>query len=108
MAALRRQPGYRSTRPLHGPKGEVRGALLDDGTIVRLGKHASPQVIAAFAAGRTVAVRGEGRTVSEGRCIEVRQVGSSLDDLEPIDRPPPRPKAKAGRHGGREEAGRAA
>jgi hypothetical protein len=84
-------------RPLHGPKGEFRGALLDEGTIVRVGKHAGPHVTAAFAAGRTVAVRGEGRATSEGRCIEARLIGRSMEDLEPIDRPPPHPKPKPAR-----------
>lgn len=29
----------RVRRPLHGPKGEVRGALLEDRTIVRFAPH---------------------------------------------------------------------
>lgn len=93
-------------RPLHGPKGELRGALLDDGAIVRIGKHAGPQVISAFAAGRTVAVRGEGRATSEGRCIEAHLFGPSMDNLKPVDRPRPHPKPKTGRGSG--ESGRGA
>lgn len=48
-AKARRRPGEAAgvvARPLHGPKGEVRGALLEDGTLVRLSKHTAAAQVA--------------------------------------------------------------
>src|SRR5689334_12003268 len=61
-------------RSLHGPKGEVRGVLLDDGTVVRFGKHYGDAAKKLAAAGKAVTVRGEGVALAEGRCIDAKHV----------------------------------
>ncbi len=81
-------------RILHGPKGGVRGALLDDGTIVRLGKHAGPKMAKLLAVGMPLAARGAGVKVAEGCCIEAHFVGASTSTLVPIKGRPDHKKAK--------------
>lgn len=66
---------------LFGPKGELRGALLGDGTVVRIG----PKEAAAFAAllrpGARLAVRGNGLVTDHGRVIAVEAISPSLAAL---------------------------
>jgi hypothetical protein len=71
-------------RVLHGPKGEARGALLDSGTIVRLGKHAGPKAAKLLVVGKPLAGRGEGVKMAEGCCIEAHIIGVSTRTLEPV------------------------
>jgi hypothetical protein len=63
----------RIERLLHGPRGEVRGALLEDGTIVRLGKDKDAGA-KKLAVGKTVAVKGDGVVLVYGRCIEAKHL----------------------------------
>jgi len=82
-------------RTLHGPKGETRGALLDDGTIVRIGKHAGSDVTRLLIAGKPLAARGEGVAMPDGQCIEAHFIGTSMESLQRTnDRPHKEPKPK--------------
>jgi hypothetical protein len=69
---------------LYGPKGDLRGALLEDGSIVRIG----PKEAAAFAdllrprAG--IAVRGEGIETPHGRAVAAKEIGTSFGELRPV------------------------
>lgn len=80
-------------RTLHGPKGNKRGALLTDGTIVRLGKHADKKAVDLLAVGRTLAARGEGVMDGDGGCLEAVLIGVSMEALEPVGGKPAK-KAK--------------
>jgi hypothetical protein len=82
-------------RTLHGPKGETRGALLDDGTIVRTGRHDGPDTTRLLTVGKPLAVRGEGVATADGRCIEAHFIGTSTDSLKRTGGKPPKgPKPK--------------
>src|SRR5207245_2053273 len=78
----------RVVRALHGVKGEVRGALLEDGSIVRLGKHARPEARALLVAGSELAARGEGVSTDFGTCLEAKLIGTSRDKLQPAQGKP--------------------
>lgn len=78
----------RVVRALHGAKGEVRGALLEDGSIVRLGKHARPEIRALLVAGGELAARGEGVSTDFGTCLEAKLIGTSRDKLRPAEGKP--------------------
>ncbi|MBI1777858.1 MAG: hypothetical protein HYR63_21160 [Proteobacteria bacterium] len=82
-------------RILHGPKGEARGALLEDGRIVRFAAKDAEAVASLLAPGRPLAVRGEGLTSALGTVIEAHEMGSSLDGLRPLKARKPKPA----RHG---------
>ncbi|SAK98831.1 hypothetical protein AWB80_07579 [Caballeronia pedi] len=63
-------------QPLHGPAGDVNGALLADGTIVRMPPSAAWQAASLLIAGQTLAVQGCGLTTAWGRVIDAQAVGT--------------------------------
>jgi hypothetical protein len=77
-------------RALHGPKGEARGALLEDGRIIRVPAHEAERIAHLLSPGQTLAIRGEGLALALGTVIEAREIGPSMDDLHPLK--PKKPK----------------
>jgi len=80
---------------LFGPKGELRGALLSDGTVLRIGPKEAEQIAALLAPDATVAARGDGLVTKHGRVIHVDEIGPDEDRLKRIKKP----KDKKPRHG---------
>ncbi len=78
-------------RPLHGPKGEVRGALLEDGRIIRVPPHEAEERATLLQAGAGLAARGPGIVVDGATVIDAREFGASMAVLQPV-----RPKALKG------------
>lgn len=72
---------------LHGPRGEVNGALLEDGTIVRLPPPEARRLSALLAPGQTVAAEGPGLSNALGKVIEVRRLGPTPEQLSAVDAP---------------------
>ncbi len=83
--------------PLHGPRGELNGALLADGTIVRLPPPAAQRVAGQLAAGQAVFVRGFGQASPLGKVIAVRAIGPDVGHVTELGGPrqgePGRPPA---------------
>ena len=61
-------------RVLHGPKGEARGALLEDGRIVRMPPHTDEALHDSLAPGDKLAARGEGLSNPLGTAVA--EIGS--------------------------------
>jgi hypothetical protein len=85
---------------LCGPKGELRGALLTSGMIVRVGPKEAANIAALLAPGARLAVRGEGLEMKYGRVIHALEIGAGPRSLKPMKNPKPRdkepkPEAKA-------------
>jgi hypothetical protein len=78
-------------RGLHGPKGELRGALLEDGAVLRLGPKEAARVAALLSPGARLAARGWLTEVPEGRVLEVEEIGADMAALAPV-KPPKHPK----------------
>ena len=72
---------------LHGPKGELNGALLEDGTIVRLPPHEAARLAADLAPGAALYVQGQGFEGPLGRVIAARAIGPDLEQLVQIALP---------------------
>ncbi len=81
--------------PLFGPKGELRGALLADGTVIRIGPKEAEQLAGLLAPNGKVAVRGEGVETKHGRVVDAKEIGTSSHDLRPIKEAKPKPKHEA-------------
>jgi hypothetical protein len=82
-------------RALHGPKGEVRGALLEDGHIIRFTPHEGPRLKELLSRGHTFAARGDGLTTRLGTVIEAHEIGADVQSLRPVgkhDKPEKKPK----------------
>lgn len=73
---------------LHGPRGDLNGVLLQDGTIVRLPPPEAQRREAALAVGKTVFVQGEGVASPLGRVVEARMIGTSAQDATALPMPP--------------------
>jgi hypothetical protein len=71
-------------RLLYGKKGEVKGVMLDDGTVVRFPPHAAYQFATQLQPGQNIAVEGLGTQNEYGRGIEAIAIGASPQTLQPI------------------------
>ena len=80
--------------PLHGPKGDVNGALLDSGVIVRLPPPEAARYANLLQAGQPLAARGVELRTALGSVLDAHEIGASADRLTPVQapaerRPPP-------------------
>jgi hypothetical protein len=85
---------------LRGRQGEVNGAILADGTTVRLPPDRAERFAELLRPGATLAVRGQGRSTVFGTVIEAQAIGPNPQQLTEFDwrgprddrrPPPPRP-----------------
>ncbi len=74
--------------PLHGPRGDLNGALLEDGTIVRLPPPEAQRLAAILVAGAPLTVQGLGSEGPLGRVIEARSIGPDATHLAQVAAPP--------------------
>ncbi len=74
---------------LHGPRGELNGALLVDGTMVRLPPPEARRLASKLAPGAPLYVQGIGFAGPLGRVIEAREIGPDPTQLVQITVPPP-------------------
>jgi hypothetical protein len=79
---------------LHGKQGEVNGALLEDGTVLRLPPPEAERLEGWLRPGQVVSVSGDMLDTALGRVIDVRALGSSPDQMTEFTgpRPPRGPK----------------
>ena len=85
---------------LHGKRGEVNGALFDNGTILRLPPLEAERLQGWLQPGQTVAVRGVSLVTPLGTVIDVSAIGASPDQMSELAfRPLAGPKG-AGPKGG--------
>lgn len=91
-------------RLLHGPRGQVHGALLKDGASVRWPPHATEAFADLLAVNAPLVVRGKFIATSIGAVIEAEAMGEQSDSLKAIPKPhdkkpPKHPKPDGhGRH----------
>ena len=83
---------------LFGPKGELRGALLADGTVIRIGPKEAEQVAKLLHPNAKIAVRGDGIETKHGRVVHAKDVGSNVHDLHPIKDAKSKPKHEPKSH----------
>jgi hypothetical protein len=82
---------------LHGPRGEINGVLLTDGTVLRLPPDAAVNLATLLQPGSTVIAQGEEVSNPIGKVLEVREIGTSRNQLSPVAAaPPPGPRGRGG------------
>jgi len=74
---------------LHGPRGELNGAMLEDGTALRLPPPEAARLSAMLQPGGMVVAQGRAVTNAFGRVVEVRGIGATRDTLQQVQAPPP-------------------
>jgi hypothetical protein len=83
---------------LHGPRGDVNGALLEDGMVLRLPPPEAERFATLLQPGQTLIAEGNEPANPIGKVFEVRQIGASRDQLLQVQAPPG-PGGKKGRRG---------
>jgi hypothetical protein len=73
---------------LHGPRGDVNGALLEDGTVLRLPPPEADRFANLLQPGQPLVAEGDGFANAVGKVLEVRQLGPSRDQLSLVAEPP--------------------
>lgn len=73
---------------LHGPRGEVNGALLDDGTILRLPPPEADRFASLLRPGQAMVAEGSELVSAIGKVVDVRQIGPSPERLSLVAGPP--------------------
>lgn len=73
---------------LHGPRGELNGVLMEDGTIVRLPPPEAQRLAPDLKPGATLTVRGKGYAGPLGRVIAATAIGPDADKLTRVEAPP--------------------
>jgi hypothetical protein len=68
-------------RTLHGPNGETRGVLLDDGTTVVLPLHQGEDLFELLSPASRLTVRGAGLVTEMGKAIRADEIGRSVRDM---------------------------
>jgi hypothetical protein len=73
---------------LHGPRGDVNGALLEDGTVLRVPPPEADRFASLLQPGRSLVAEGDELTSAIGKVVAVRQLGASRTQLSLIEGPP--------------------
>jgi hypothetical protein len=63
--------------PLYGPAGDLNGAVLEDGTTVRLPPHVAYQSASLLAPGQSISVQGWLLNTGYGRVVDAQGLNSS-------------------------------
>lgn len=82
------KPSGREEVALHGLQGDVNGALLEDGTVVRLPPPAADHLANLLQPRQRIVVEGTLRVTAMGRVIEARAIGASCEQLSVVEAPP--------------------
>lgn len=69
---------------LYGPAGDLNGAVLDDGTIVRLPPPTAYQWASLLAPGQMIAAQGWGLTTAYGRVVDAQAVGPAVAQMTSV------------------------
>jgi hypothetical protein len=76
---------------LHGPRGDLNGVLLEDGTMIHLPPPEAQRLAAQLAPGQTIFASGEGVDGPLGKSIAARAIGPTQAQAVQIAAPPPPP-----------------
>jgi hypothetical protein len=74
---------------IYGPPGDLNGAVLDDGTIVRLPPPTAYQSASLLAPGQAISVRGWELSTAYGRVIDAQAIGPVAAQTTTASPPPP-------------------
>jgi hypothetical protein len=77
----------RISAALHGKRGEVNGAVLEDGTLLRLPPPEAERLQGWLRQGQAVSVRGDLLDTPLGRVIDVQAIGASPEQMTELAGP---------------------
>jgi hypothetical protein len=74
--------------PLHGKRGEVNGAVLDNGSVLRMPPPEAERMQGLLQPGQPVTVRGTTLKTALGTVLEASAIGASPDQLTEFSQRP--------------------
>jgi hypothetical protein len=80
----------------HAARGEINGAVLDNGTIVHFPPPVGTQYANLFQVGASLAAVGNGTINTYGRSLEATSIGPSADHLQTVTATDDRPRGGPG------------
>jgi hypothetical protein len=91
---------------LIGPTGELRGAILEDGTVIRIGKKEAVAFTDLLRPGAAIAARGTAIATALGTMLDAHEIGVDKHSLQPVKgyKPAKPKKEKKPKHNERVEA----
>jgi hypothetical protein len=87
----------RVREPLYGPRGDINGALLDDGTQIHLPPDQASSLGQDLQAGRMLIAQGYGVAGAYGRSVDAQQIGENATQLVQVGPGPLGPRGPRGR-----------
>jgi len=79
--------------PLLTAQGDSIGAILEDGSVVRVPLGVAAALGDRLAAGKTIAAAGRGASIADrGKALDAERIGEAPDKLEPLPTPVERPQ----------------
>jgi hypothetical protein len=79
---------------LHGPRGDLNGVLLEDGTIIRLPPDEAERLADQLSPGQPLYVEGEGIAGPLGKVIAAQRIGPNQSQLAQVQEPPLAPSGR--------------
>jgi hypothetical protein len=73
--------------PLYGPAGDLNGAVLADGTIVRLPPPTAYQSASLLATRQTIVVQGWALNTPFGRVVDAQAIGPTSEQMTSVTQP---------------------
>jgi hypothetical protein len=77
---------------LHGPRGDVNGVLLENGTIIRVPPDEADRLADQLMPGQPVYVEGDGIAGPLGKVIAAQRIGPNQSQLAQVQEPLPAPR----------------
>jgi len=84
---------------LYGPRGDLNGVLLDDGTQIHMPPPEAQRLAVQLAPGQTIYAKGMGMAGPLGKVIGAQAIGPSSTQVSQIAAPPPHGGPGHDRHG---------
>jgi hypothetical protein len=85
----------------YAPRGEIDGAVLDNGTIVHVPPPVGMQYASFFRVGAPLAASGYGTANAYGRSLEATAIGPSASQMQTVSAADHRPRGRPGKRGRR-------
>jgi hypothetical protein len=83
----------------YAPRGEIDGAVLDNGTIVHVPPPVGMQYASLFGVGAPLVASGYGTTNAYGRSMEATAIGPSASQMQTVAAADYRPRGRPGKRG---------
>ena len=81
--------------PYLSPQGEIAGAILQNGDVVRVSSSAAAALKDRFKEGAKIVAEGSGAETLYGKAVDAARIGDSVASLEPVPGLSPAPTAHA-------------